>query len=724
MFTRAWLTSLPDLATVAEQAIDEAQLQAETAAAEQEAALAADDSIDFRRRESAQSGFSGTTAKTSFSQEEIADLDPDVMVDVLPNLATAAEQLTKLLVPVDPKARPVVWKEIRKESTRHRKLLNNRISSLEVHKKSFGSQEYLQPSIVLRGLLGVQTMEEVPHGPWRPDNIIYSINLAQMLRATLVEVIDPSEVDADGYETLCALLNSFPNAVAGHAFDVEAFRTCLALQTQLAVARLHIFHEHPDYNPNMITRETFFKRDDDGNYIHLHCNTLGLENISNAQKTAWNDEIGQLVRGLQEPFSGDEVDVRDALAAVKMAYPWQPFVDQTVRYYEVRKAKLEREIATAGGLDVVVVALATEIERRATDKRVAGMRQSFGRPGGTPKKAMKGIAALKAREKRLSQAAPVPEPAPVAQMDPRLTQGQETAQIQDDGWIPPPENDYAEQPVEQPTAQQRARSTLEHLSGFQNLQRQNAKGKGRSFVDRQDTAQRITFDDSQSQQLTAIPGRSSALGPYHISSSRSSGKRPYDEVQEFIPTQDEGFQTDMRDTTAADQRRMAMPRPQQRRAQPASSAGTVDYEYPGSATVQLPSSKRQRKNPGSTLPDPPPSLDPEDGTLPREQRYHRAKAQAKFSRVTASQNRPTQVRTPWSQDEENALIALIEDHGGEGVSYAALKKQNEQEDNSLGRRSAEDMRFKARNMKQTFLAYVYLQSSFHKQGRSGWCANY
>ena len=246
------------------------------------------------------------------------------------------------------------------------------------------------------------------------------------------------------------------------------------------------------------------------------------------------------------------------------------------------------------------------------------------------------------------------------------------------------------------------------------MQRQNAKGKQRSFIDRQEGAQRVSFDDdSQPFSLdvglssAAFPARSSAPGPYHIGTPRGS-KRPYRQVEpdydDFDPTQDEGFQTDTRDTTAADARRLAAPRPQPSLHRPAPAANTVDYEYPGSVHATPSTSKRPRLNPGSTLPDPLPDLDPDAGLMPREQFYQRAKALAKHGRLVASSQKPPQTRVPWSEEEESALIDLVVRFGGDGVSYAALKKRDaESEGRVLWRRSGEDMRFKARNMKQTFI---------------------
>lgn len=692
-YTRQWLTARPDLATVAEQDADhpdDAQHQKDIATAEQEAV---DDEAELE-----------TTPKTPFSQEEIAELDPDVMVDVLPNLATAAEQLSSLLLPADLKARPAVWREIRARGSRHQKLLNNRTASLLVHKHSFGNQEYIEPSIVLRALLGVQTMANVPDGLWRPDSIIYKINLAQMLHTTLVTIGDPLEYEYDIHEALVGLVRQFPSAVAGSSFDTEAVQTCLELQTQLTIVRLHLFSGFDEYDPSSIVSETFYNRDEEGVYV-FH-DALGMDQLDPVELDVWTDKIGDLVSDLQAPFRGQGLSsTEESLEAVRALFPWHGAVDEVVKYFEMRASELNSEIAEAGGVDVIVASLSEEVEGRYTERLVAEKRQSFGKSGGTPKQALSGIAALKAREQRLSSQVAQAQPAPAAQMmDPRLTQEQEQApNAPADEWAALPDDDDEEQTA----IQQHAQSALQQLTGFQNSQRQNAKGKQRSFNDRQDNAQRISFTDSQSQPRSqagpssGVPGRSSAPGPYHISPKRNA-KRTHAEVDngltDFEPTQDEGFQNDVRDTSAADARRKSAPRPQpsQRRA---ASATTVAYEYPGSNSAP----KRQRKNPGSSIPLPVAPTDPEAGEIPSSEYYQRAKNLAIQNRLVAASQKAPQVRTPWDEAEEFALVELIEEHGGDGISYAGLKNKDSNGDNRLARRSGEDMRFKARNMKQTFI---------------------
>ena len=718
LFTRVKLTFPQDLTTVNENANLEEQLHAGIAA---ELALAND--VDAARRTSVHSGISGTTAKTSFSQEEIGELDPDVMVDVLPSLAAAADELAKLLVPADPKLRPVVLKEIRTAGSKYNKLYNNRLSSLNIHKDSYGSTPYVEPSIALRALLGVQNTRDLPHGPWRPDSVIYKINLAQMLRGTLILLFDNAEVTSEGYNAMEALDVHFASAIAGPEFRQNAFQLCLSLLAQLAIIRLTVFQLDPSFDARSAITNTFFAQDEDGDLAFRHRTVLHMMELPQDEQNAYTNIIAQLADHIIGTLESSEPVI--ALGVLRAQYPREQFVELVVHYYQERKQELDEQIAVVGGIDQMMIGLSEEVQHREDARVAEEKRLSFTKPGGTPKKGFgkSGIRALKAREKQLTaNAVPAPAPtpavAPIAQMtESTPAQRDQTAAPMDDGWMRQEEDDQIMEPA-QLTAQSTARSTLEALSGLQDVQRQNAaKGKGRSFIDRQDGARRVAWDETQLTQYS-VPGElqypassAPAQGPYYQSPRRSSpGKRPYgaldDEPEEFDPTQDQGFEVDQRDLTAADQRRREALQP--RAPQPRfSSLASGEPGPSGTRASTTPSpSKRRRKNPGSTIPPSLRPFDPEDDMeIPKALRLQRAKIAARHTTVMASQAKPAQIRTPWLPEEDQALIDLIEEEGSEGVSYAKLKSYDADkgENAKLSRRSAEDLRFKARNLKVMFL---------------------
>lgn len=726
MLPHTWLTSLPspELPIVEEDAALEATLQADVEDALSDALdedhTAAVDALDARRM--SVGAMSGTTAKTSFSQEEIAELDAEVMLDVFPNLAGASDDLAKLLLPADLKSRPVVRKEIRKPGTKYNKLYHNRCQAIALHKTAFGSTEYVQPNIVLRALLGIRHVHELPQGPFRPDDMLYKINLAQMLRTLLVILPNNATISEEGYEDISTLDANFGKGIAGPVFQASAFNMSMSLLTQLAIIRMTALFPDPTFSPVKTIVESFYvDEDDDGFPVFKHANALHMNDLDGDQQRECSEAIQQRVDQLTDMFNeADPASWEQTLAMLRVQYTWDAFLEDVGDYYTERRQQLDSEIAAAGGAEHILSELSKEVERR-TDARVAEeKRQSFSRPETTPKKGFGkgGIRALKNRERQLAAAAAAlpPATAPVAQMTrPDVDAPEQTAPPAiDDGWMRH-EDDELFVPPE--PMQSTAKSSLTALSGIQNMQRQNAARGKKSFLDPQPGAVRVSFDDSQSQTMEYdVPGyqQPAQSGPYYESPRRSPAKRTYDQVDtnedDFDPTQDPGFETDRRDTAAANQRRQALPPP--RAPQPRFSSIGSGVPGPSSSAGPGTPSKRARKNPGSSIPPPPRPFDPrDDRELPRtgSSLMTQARTMARQFSVQAAQRRPTQVRTPWSEAEENALMMYIEQEGGDrAVPYAAIKALDDSKDDEalLARRSAEDLRFKARNMKETFIKCV------------------
>lgn len=703
-----------ELQTVEEDAV----LEQTISTGAQEVDVAAVDALDARRM--SVGAMSGTTAKTSFSQEEIGELDPDVMVDVLPNLASASNDLAKLLLPADPKSRSIVRKEIRKAGTKYNKLFHNRCEAIGIHKKAFGSTDFIQPTIVLRALIGVQQINDVPRGDWRPDNVIYEINLAQMLRTLLITFVDNAVISAEGFDEISNLDVNFASAIAGQTFQPRAFQMSLELLTQLAIVRMAAYWTDPTFSPTRTIVETFYFSDHEGTPVFKHANVLHMGDLDGDQQEAYTYAIQHRVDQLTDMFNeADATSWPQALNMLRVQFTWDEFLEHATQYYLERSQEIDAEITAAGGTDHIMSELSSEVDRRTDARKAEEKRQSFSRPEGTPKKGFGkgGIRALRERERKIkANAAIPPATAPVAQMtQPHPGPLEQTAPpALDDGYMRH-EDDTASQPPEQIAST--ARSSLAALNGIQNMQCQNAaraKGKGRSWLDDQPGATRVSFDNSQSQTMEYdAPGyqqQASQSGPYYQSPSRTTNKRPHpqldNEDQDFDPTQDQGFETDMRDTAAADQRRKELP--PARAPQPRFSS--IDSGVPGpSGSPAASQYKRARKNPGSSMPPAQRPFDPDDDrelTLSGGSLMDQARRNARNFSVMAVSRKPTQVRTPWSGAEEEALIDYIAQEGGENnsIPYSTIKTlDKEKPEPLLPRRSAEDMRFKARNMKECML---------------------
>lgn len=624
-------------------------------------------------------------------------MDHEVMLDVLPGLLTACEELSRLIIPQGGNTPTETWKEIRRSGSRHNKLYNNRISTINVHKPNFGSQEYISPRHVLKALLGVNDVTDIPAASWRPDPLVYKINLIQMLNSVLV-TCDPAAWTDECTYALERLHSAFLETIAGSEFSYPTLEFYLLLSAHFTIAQLdsHIYSE-PHFEPHAIIESQFI--DDDGNLIHE--SSLGLANASDEEQEEARTRIQDLVGNLQGYFkTNNAVNARAANNRLKANWQWDELRSQAIEYADARMQVLNERIERAGGTQQILLDLGAEIQRRVNEKDAQALRQKLGK-GSKNRKSFGGVASLaKLREKeRQVEAAPSSAPAPAAQKPAaHATQVAAVAALQ-----------------AQPSNSAPHRSLQADVADFASSTAQakrNGKQKAR-WTDPQPTAQRVSpIAESPRQTQNA---RSLLSAP----TSSRLGKRGFDEMEEDQgvpdPTQDEGFQVDNRDFASADERRRqvnfarpARPQPPPQSSPRAEASGsTAHMPRPSfgrpSAEPRPSPSKRQRTNPGSAIPDIPPPPGVDDGDLPPEATWERAKTLAKINRLTAAADRQPRGRVHWEDDEEEALIRLIVEHGTGGISWAGLKKIDQADENVLASRNAEDIRFKARNMKVSYL---------------------
>lgn len=231
----------------------------------------------------------------------------------------------------------------------------------------------------------------------------------------------------------------------------------------------------------------------------------------------------------------------------------------------------------------------------------------------------------------------------------------------------------------------------------------------RRFTDRQANATRITFDEAESSQAQPSQAPSFRLPRSQPTAPVSSGlKRPRADEDDLEPSEDEGFQEDNRASNFTARRNEAPPARRLPVQPEESTSSTARRGLSGPSSTAAPPVQPQRKNPGQSIePYRAPSV--LQASPPRSSAvdtYTQVRQAAKANTRMAAVGRKPQQRSPWSISECNQLISLIEEHG---PHYAYLKTADNQEaiENNrepiLGNRTAEDLRFKARNMKVDYL---------------------
>ena len=663
---------------------------------------------------------SGTTANTTFSQEEIEELDPDVMLDSLKKLDAASNDLLEAIMPpsspLDVDTLSATLEKITAPGTKESKIYQRRLNAFMPYKADFTTgQEFIRPQNVSRALFDVASVEGIPNGAKRPDSVMYKANLANMLHMVLIKARNTDVASLT--EILESVDLAFPTVVAGNDHDPKAVTLSIALTAQLAVNRMESLVEDPNFNPHGIATAAFFSEDRGGGWRHY--SALHFENAPEQQERAALDHINSIVSGMQETFDG-AIDPTIAIEKLREAYAWRNFLENDlVPYMTERTRTLDDEVRLAGGIEGLDSEVKISVQHRNNLKELAAKLEQSRQNAGKPRASTAGAAQYL---RGLTQFATAPSQqgvAPTAQMTAPVpsNSGQQAGDY--------PQFSHAGG-FQDPAL---AGSNLHELSAFQDTDKAHtasaAKGKGKgrgkakAFNERQAGAQRIPWDESQPQH-DLVPYLSGP-GPHNS----VLGKRTRDgEEEHWDPTQDRGpqeeeddaFQTHRVDDAAADARRLQAPNAIQSARTSLSQPLHLRPEY-GSPDQQP---DRKRRNPGSSIPTsaeypgsinqasplrphPNPHIAPASTALAQE--YQQAAWTARQYRIL-SHAKPARERRAWSDMETEALMTYINEWPEEdNLHYAAMKRKDETDEGlkALQGRTAEDIRFRARNMKVNFL---------------------
>lgn len=660
---------------------------------------------------------SGTTAKTTFSQEEIEELDTDVMLDSLKKLDTASNELLDALMPAVPLEVDELFAtlaDISTPGTRASKIYQKRLNAFMLYKADFTTtQEFVRPQNVSRAMFDVASIEAIPEGARRPDSIMYKANLTNMLHMLLVKSRD---ADAAGItEALESVNQAFPTAVAGSEYNSLAVNLSIALTTQLAVNRIQSLVEDPTFHPQGIATHAFFEEDGDGAVTYRQYNALHLGSVPEQQERAALDRVNSIVSEIKATFDdSNETDPSIAIEKLRETYSWVNFLGgDLVPYMVERKRTLDTEVHMAGGIENLDLEIKRSVQNKdsfkqlaATRAMLAQARQHPGNSRGSTAGAAQYLRALSQPDTPSQQGV-----APTAQM---------TAPVSNNGGYP--QLGHINGMTQDPAL---AGSNLHELSAIQDMDkahtasaakgRGKGRGKAKAFNERQAGAQRVEWDDSQSQAglvsyISPATHQNTVLGKR----TRDGEEEHWDPTQDGGPQEDEddAFQTHRVDDAAADARRHAIQSARPSQSQPLH----LRPEYDNSGTQQPPA---KRRNPGSAIPTsaeypdtiqpspqrphPNPHIAPASTALAQE--YQQAAWAARQYRIL-SHAKPARERRAWTDLETEALMTYINEWPEEdNLHYAAMKRKDETDEGlrALEGRTAEDIRFRARNMKVNFL---------------------
>ena len=337
------------------------------------AAIDQEENLDTVAARRSLSAISGTTARTSHSAQELADLRADDMLDALPDLVDASDKILKvaLLHKVAEVSQERVEARIRtlqNSNSTASNSLSRQLPGYREQKSVYGNEQYVNLSIALRAMLGVRRPAEVGDGPWRVDDVFHKANLANLvvdvlsLRANVKQpFLEKMERDfpAPFMSQLSKLRQS--SGIAGVSLLMkETFEAAFSLRVQLFLSMVNQYIYQSNFDPDNILLHIFY---DDGKEIIKGWDIDGLRtaDLSTQQKK----EIVKRLESIrshfgQEPSSEQLVD----LQALESKYPWSECVMKLLLWARQRVDEIEAHLAALGGVDCLQEAIKAEMQNR------------------------------------------------------------------------------------------------------------------------------------------------------------------------------------------------------------------------------------------------------------------------------------------------------------------------------------------------------------------------
>lgn len=214
--------------------------------------------VQHLRSPSSASQMSGTTAfsaATSHSVREVANIEP-MAAEKLPELFATSWKILELLAPQNASRKDVesIIRDLRTLGSKRAKRLKIEEDSFKVVRELYGSDTYIQKRFIFLRLLGNQNPE---NGPFRPDAIIHTANIAIMVKELLV-----IQKESPRRRHVLMDLDRFPEPFLG-VFDdqarfEEAFEMALDIRTQFTIAALSHAKEQEDFDPDELLTPQFF----------------------------------------------------------------------------------------------------------------------------------------------------------------------------------------------------------------------------------------------------------------------------------------------------------------------------------------------------------------------------------------------------------------------------------------------------------------------------------
>ncbi|KAL8721185.1 MAG: hypothetical protein Q9225_002071 [Loekoesia sp. 1 TL-2023] len=700
----------------------------------------------------AASTFSGTTARISGSGQELSGGSAEDMTDALEDLLDASNKVLGLLVPREVSETSVqdVKGRLLDSKSKETKQLQRYTPNFQAQRVVYGDDRFINAPVIVRTVLGVSNIEDVRPGPRRMDPILYRANLASLtafLMAPSSKNIEDATDELDKLFPKPFLQRFVAKASVGDIADGSAlilvtFELAVEIRTRCFIDRAEHLVNEPGFDPDALLQQIFYR----------DSNTLDGWTVPGMrpEEIQYNKDFKMLIINrldqLRKTFSEIESPFID-LEGLEKAFSRARLTAALIQWTQLRLREIELQLQSFGGAAGIVqairttttgggqIALGTMDEdlshsnsahgvvlnfQQASDPDQLKIPEATNQPKGgidptnftfnSPMARPIAVARLKERRASSRSAKAPVDSAPLTTTGPILAIGapvtsqtpltKELPSGTPPSWQPPVTEEEEHFAVNRPDLRIQARrfierrQILEAESNKENLplqpepsqippsqpseQARTQSKKGR-FLDHQENAERMDWNTQESNSSFTRHSQQPTVDDLRI-------KR---RGEEDNSSSDDDFQEDTRQIT------------QPRRS------GLTKKNSQSDAALR-PAAKRPRRLQGrleatesSDLEEAVETHNNDNAPVPSQaERYRVVNAYAK-QQIATLPKKP-QVRTPWSPEETDRLLELIDQHG---LSWTRLKSMDKVHENGplLGTRDQVALKDKARNIKFDFL---------------------
>lgn len=321
------------------------------------------------------SDISGTTAATAQSSQVLAELDVELILEGLPDLATESFRMIELLLPDgEPINVEALVKELQIPGSSKGKRLRLREKLFESMKENYTNEHFIDPDLVLRKLFNADHHEVGDH---RPDLIFFNANIAVLTKELLVAKQDNTSTR----KFLQLLDNLFARPFLSPQYPTELqseTRTlALDIRTQVALALLREYRDEENFDPDQILMQIFCEAPesrDETLSVYDDFMKNGrfrkLAEISPEDDSQESNELSGTIRQriatMRDAFRFDDMDEGGSdvvdFEVLEGEFPWNDFLGAVLKWASDRSMEVERSIKDWDASVYITRRLAAKVE--------------------------------------------------------------------------------------------------------------------------------------------------------------------------------------------------------------------------------------------------------------------------------------------------------------------------------------------------------------------------